>query len=453
MTNNGYRSAEKFIFSRELFGMKLGLENIARFLKDIGSPQENFKSIHIAGTNGKGSTAAMLAAIAQAQGYKTGLYTSPHLVDFRERIKINNERIPKTSVASFIRKYNQEIRKRKLTFFEVVTALALDYFAKQMVEVAIIETGLGGRLDATNVLNPVLTITTDIDFDHVEILGTTLKKISEEKAGIIKSGRPHLIGMLPDDSTRIISRLCKQLHAPLFELSSKDYRTDIRNMSLDFDDGGLKIADLKSPLYGPHQLKNTALVLKAISVLNEDGFKVTEHSIRSGIKNTNWPGRFQVIENDSAPFVVLDVAHNTGGIAAFIESFKLRFPNRRVSIIGGFVRKKNHAKIISMLSEIAEEFYLVPVKTKRSMPPNELLETIDFRQIPVTKAASVASAFVRLTKKAANDDIICVVGSHYLVGEFLKDFREKWAKVLNKRQIQSRPRLRRIPLPSPRLRS
>ncbi|HEX2897634.1 MAG TPA: Mur ligase family protein, partial [candidate division Zixibacteria bacterium] len=197
MSRLSYHQAEKFILSREFFGMKLGLENIIDFLKTLDNPQDKYKTVHIAGTNGKGSTAAMLALIFKADGYKTGLYTSPHLVDFRERIQVNSEKIKKEAVAEFISQHKKVLQKRKLTFFEVVTALAFKYFADAQVDVAIIEAGLGGRLDATNVLSPNLTITTDIDFDHTEILGSTIQKISREKAGIIKSGKPHLVGLLP----------------------------------------------------------------------------------------------------------------------------------------------------------------------------------------------------------------------------------------------------------------
>lgn len=437
-----YLSAEKFILSRELFGMKLGLENITQFLENIGQPQDKFKSVHIAGTNGKGSTAAMLSSIFTAQGYKTGLYTSPHLVDFRERIKTNDTKISKAFVASFIQKHHNEIRRRKLTFFEVVTALALDYFAHAKVVVAVIETGLGGRLDATNVLNPNLTITTDIDFDHTEVLGNTIRKISKEKAGIIKPGRPHLIGMLSNESKKIFEQQTNRLDSQLFELSEKDFKTNPNSMSLGFEDAGLNLTQVKPVLYGNHQLENTALVLKAASIFRQNGLYVSKSAIRNGIKYTNWPGRFQVLSNIGRPTIVLDVAHNSGGVSAFVEAFKLKFPDKKASVISGFVKKKNHQSIFDLLSKVTRDYCLVPLDTKRTMTPNDLIETIDFKGLPVTKAGSVATAFGRLTNKAAVDDIICVVGSHYLVGEFLFKFGEKWAKQPDRKQIQPKPKVR-----------
>ncbi|HWR83019.1 MAG TPA: Mur ligase family protein, partial [Candidatus Deferrimicrobium sp.] len=197
MPKHTYRQAERFLLSREFFGMKLGLENITRFLDFIGSPQRAYPTIHIAGTNGKGSVAAMLDAILRAAGYKCGLYTSPHLVDMRERIRVNGRKIPAPSVAAFVDRHRPELTKRKLSFFEVMTALALEHFEKTRVDVAVIETGLGGRLDATNVLAPLLTIVTDISHDHMDILGASLTKIAREKAGIIKPSTPHLVGLLP----------------------------------------------------------------------------------------------------------------------------------------------------------------------------------------------------------------------------------------------------------------
>lgn len=177
---HNYVSAERFILSREFFGMKLGLENIGQFLRDVGSPQDRFQSIHIGGTNGKGSTATMLASVLQEAGYRTGLFTSPHLVTLRERVRVNGEMIPKRSVTAFIDRHRRELTRRKISYFELVTAMAFDHFARQGVEVAVVEVGLGGRLDATNVLQPLLTVTTDVDFDHVEILGSSLARIDRK---------------------------------------------------------------------------------------------------------------------------------------------------------------------------------------------------------------------------------------------------------------------------------
>ena len=206
MRKHSFVSAEKYILSREFFGMKLGLENITEFLSDLDNPQKKYLTIHISGTNGKGSTASILAAIFQENGYKTGLFTSPHLVSLRERIRVNGNLISKNSVTGFINRNRLELSRRKLSFFELISAMAFDYFSRQKVDVAIIETGLGGRLDATNVLHPILTITTGISKDHSEILGNSLPVIAKEKAGIIKPDTPHLVGLIPKNTFKVFHR-------------------------------------------------------------------------------------------------------------------------------------------------------------------------------------------------------------------------------------------------------
>ena len=432
MSKISYKSAERFLLSREFFGMKLGLENITEFLRSIKNPQNNYLTIHISGTNGKGSTAAMLAAVLQVQGYKTGLFTSPHLVDFKERIKVNGKKILRKSLVSFVRRYKRELIKRKLSFFETVTALALDYFKKCKVEIAVIETGLGGRLDATNVLNPALTITTEIALDHIDILGKTIRKISMEKAGIIKPGKPHLIGELHEEAEEVMNNKCATLKAPFYKLQSKDYCISKDSKSLSFNDGELQISNIVPSLEGVHQSRNAALVIKAVSVLRQNGIYLTEKAIREGLSSTYWPARFQVQFRKNSPTVILDVAHNSNGVRAFVDSFKLRFPGKKTRLIAGFVKGKNHEEILKMLFEIGSEFAFVSLKSKRSADIDKLISETDFEDIPVSKFGSVGPAFRYLRKDATPDDIITIIGSHYLIGEFVKLFGEKWIKAQNK---------------------
>ena len=436
LSDISYQSAERFLLSREFFGMKLGLENITEFLKSIENPQNNYLTVHISGTNGKGSTAAMLAAVFQAQGYKTGLFTSPHLVDFKERIKVNGKKIYRKSLVSFVSRYKKELVRRKLSFFETVTALALDYFKKCEVDIAVIETGLGGRLDATNVLKPLLTITTEIDIDHVDILGKTIRKISKEKAGIIKPGRPHLIGELHNEAEEVMNNRCAVLRAPIYKVQSKDYLISRDSRSLSFSDGELQISNISTSLEGVHQLKNAALVIKAVSVLKQYGIFLNKKAIREGLSSTYWPARFQVQFHKNSPVVILDVAHNSSGVRAFVDSFKMRFPGRKTRIIAGFVKGKNHKEILKMLFEISSEFALVPLKSKRTADLSKLISETNFKSIPVSKFGSVGPAFRNLRKHAAHDDIITIIGSHYLIGEFVNLFGEKWLKVQNRSQNQ-----------------
>lgn len=422
MRKHSYLCAERFILSREFFGMKLGLENISSFLETIGSPQLKYKTIHIAGTNGKGSTAAMLEAILRVAGYRTGLFTSPHLVSMRERIRVDGNKIQKRSVASFIDHHRPELTKRKISFFELMTAMALEQFARRKVDIAVMETGLGGRLDATNVLSPMLTITTDISRDHVEILGSTIRKIAREKAGIIKPGVPHLIGLLPEEALEVFRRECSRRKAPLKKLSRRDYRIDSEQMQLQFRSNGIVYDNIRPALYGYHQLQNAALVVKAISILKKNGLEVSGREISRGMSITDWPGRFQILTRRNLPIHLLDVAHNLSGVKAFVESFKHRFPGRKGLILTGFVKHKEHQKIFDALSEITREYILVPLNNRRSVRPEEMAATINFRRIPISTYPSMKSGYRKLLKGSRSDDVIIVIGSHFLVGEFYEEF-------------------------------
>lgn len=401
--------------------MKLGLQNITDFLESIGTPQLKYDTIHLAGTNGKGSSAAMLDSVLRAAGYKVGLFTSPHLVDFRERIKVSGEKIDRRAVIAFVDKYRRQLTRTKLSFFELVTALALDYFERKGVDVAVMETGLGGRLDATNVLSPLLTITTDISKDHVEILGSTIRKIAWEKAGIIKPNVPHLIGMLPEDAVRVMRDVCRKQRSPLYRLRQADFVPHRDATRLDFKSNGLSFRSLVPSLAGTHQLTNAALVLKAIELLKKHtNLSISKSSVKSGLTHTVWPGRFQIIPRHPEPTLVLDVCHNAGGVAAFAESFQRKYPGKKAHMIAGFVKRKPHQKMFDLLSPISAGYYLVPLKTKRSTDTTEILGAIKWRGVPVRKFGSVTTAYNKLLKLCGPDDIITIIGSHYLVGEFLK---------------------------------
>jgi len=330
------------------------------------------------------------------------------------------------SVAAFVDRHRKELARRKLSFFEVVAALALYYFRRASVEVAVIETGLGGRLDATNVLRPELTITTDISRDHLEILGSSLRKIAVEKAGIIKPGVAHLVGLVDEKARRVISDRCRKVGAPCHQLRRN--RISIRPESMLFEytapNGGKLV--LRPSLYGLHQIRNGALAVEASLLLNKNGLPIARRAIKQGIESTCWPGRFQVIESRLKPTLVLDVCHNPSGTDAFVESFKLRFPGRKAYVITGFVKRKEHQKIFDLLSEITLSYSLAPLKTKRSVDLVELVDKINWRGRPIRRCGSLASAWSHLLKKCGKDDIIAVVGSHYLVGEFLERQRIRW---------------------------
>ena len=304
----------------------------------------------------------------------------------------------------------------------MVTALAFGYFRDQQVDYAVIEVGLGGRLDATNLLTPLVTVCTDISFDHVEILGKTLTRIAKEKAGIIKPGVPHVVGILPPEAGKVMKQTCRQRKAPLFAVTLRTASVDKVHLSLKYSYTASKRINLAPSLKGLHQLKNTTVALKTLSVLRERGVPISAKSIVNGIQNTNWPGRFQMIRLPKGPTVVLDVCHNAAGARAFADTFKRVFPAKRASVILGVVKKKEHQEMVEAFKAFTEEFTLIPLKTHRSMPPRELIATVDFEPIPVTIKGNIDSAYRRLLRRTGPDDILVVAGSHYLVGEFLQKY-------------------------------
>ena len=285
---------------------------------------------------------------------------------------------------------------------------------------AIIETGLGGRLDATNVLKPALTVITDISLDHTEILGPTLSAIAGEKAGIIKPGVPTVIGLLPTEARRVITSVCRERGAELVPLKRQDYSADPNRLTLDFHSGRLCLNNLAPSLKGTHQLRNTAVVLKAVEALSRQGVPLSGKAVKQGVERTVWAGRFQIVRGGAeSPTIVLDVCHNPGGAAAFADTFKRVFPGRKAQVVAGFVKRKAHQEMIDRLARVTARFWLVPLKTGRSVDIRELESEIDWHDVPVTRGARFDTVYHRLLKNADSDDIIAIVGSHYLVGEYL----------------------------------
>lgn len=279
--------------------------------------------------------------------------------------------------------------------------------------------GLGGRLDATNVLTPVLSVTTDISFDHMDVLGDTLEKIAAEKGGIIKRGIPHLLGPLPKPAERTLRRIARKQGAPLCAVSLDRISMRPETGALEYLGENLKVSDLRPSLLGEHQLKNTTVALTAIDILRGLGWRLSVEDVRRGIGSTRWRGRFQVIVEPRKPTIILDVCHNTAGARAFAKTFAERYPGRRVAMIVGFVQKKEHQLMFDALSAVASEYLLVPLKTHRSTQLADLMKQIDFRGVTARPCRSLAAAWTALVKPAQAHDIIPVIGSHYLVGEYL----------------------------------
>ena len=414
----GYSSALDFIMRRELFGIKLGLENITRFLNRIDNPQNRFPAVHIAGTNGKGSSAVFIESILREAGYKTGIFTSPHLVDYRERIRVNGRQIEKKYITEFVKKTRGIILRNKITFFETCTALAFSYFAEKKIDIAIVEVGLGGRLDATSTLTPILSVITDISYDHTNILGDTLQKIAYEKAGIVKPGVPTVLGVMKPEARNEIARVCRGRKAPLYYLRPSDFSCNGRPFGFDYRRNGTGMNGIDISLPGEHQIKNAALAISVIESLKPLGFKAGRRPIRDGLKNAVWPGRFQIIKSDHRPTLILDVGHNPAGIKAMVDCFRALYPGRKADIVIGFVRNKNLEESIRYIQPIVRRAEVVRLKTHRSAEPEEIASYFSKgKQVSISE--SVVESSKMLVKSASDDDIIIVCGSHYAVGDFM----------------------------------
>jgi dihydrofolate synthase / folylpolyglutamate synthase len=388
--STAYIAAVDWLFGTQQRGVKLGLNNVRCLLSSQGEPQDALQFIHVAGTNGKGSVCAMLESITRAAGIKTGLFTSPHLVKFNERIQIDGIPIDDEAVVRGVHQIQSLIdEERHPTFFEITTALAFDYFRSQGVDLVVLETGLGGRLDATNVINPLVSVLTSIDLDHQKWLGHTLTEIAIEKAGIIKPGVPV-----------VSSPQFAEVRTILEQVASK------RSATLSYAE--LPIQDLSIGLAGSHQRVNAAV---AVHALRKAGIKVNQHAISEGLANVSWPGRFQRIGKR----VILDGAHNPAASKVLVETWMECVGEQRPTIIFGGLRDKDLEGMVSTLSTIAARFLTVPIRSQRAATPAEIQSFVP-KHLSADRLDSAAQALARADHF---DDPILVTGSLFLVGEFL----------------------------------
>ncbi len=386
-----YNSAIKYLESFRKRGIRLGLERIENILHQLGVPQDGFRSIHIAGTNGKGSVAAMLSSILTKAGYRTGLYTSPHLVDYTERVRIDEKDISRVKFANAVAEVKKAIERlphNDLTEFEVLTAAAFLLMAEEKVDIAIIEVGLGGRLDATNVITPILSVITNIDYDHMDVLGNSIISIAKEKAGIIKDGVPVVVG--PTRGLNIIKNICKQ----------KDSKLTIARGR----------ASIKSPLEGGHQVINTSITMAAVKELGELGFDIGHRSAVQGLKSTRWPGRLQIISRK--PLMILDGAHNPAGAKA-LRAY-LSTLGKKITFVIGMQNNKDIDRYVRMLKPLAERFYVVQSSNPGAISKHELAKMIGSKAI-VAKDIKSALKIAKIQGLP-----VCVTGSLYLIGDHLK---------------------------------
>ena len=378
------------------------LNNTIAICKLLGNPENKFKSVHIAGTNGKGSVSHMLASVLQSAGYKVGLYTSPHLKDFRERIKINGEMIPKNQVEDFVKKYKTEFEKIRPSFFEWTVGLAFDYFAKEKVDIAIIETGLGGRLDSTNVIIPLLSIITNISYDHQNLLGDTLEKIAAEKAGIIKKNGIVIIGEKQKEIKKI------------FETNAKE-----QNALLLYSENFANTKGIKCGLKGDYQKKNIPTVLLASEMLHLFGFEINSKAVAKGLKNvcklTGLRGRWDMLSKNS--LMVADIAHNEAGIKEVFKQVK-QTPHKKLHIVFGTVNDKDIPKILSLLPKKAT-YYFCKADIPRALAEKIIAEEAKKIGLKGETYSSVKQALNSAKKNASAKDFILITGSAFVVAEVI----------------------------------
>ena len=401
---------------------KADLNNTIQLLNLLDNPQNNFKSVHVAGTNGKGSVSHMLASVFQEAGYKTGLYTSPHLRDFRERIRINGEIIPEENVVQFIDTYKEKFEQMELSFFEMTVGMAFDYFSKEKVDIAIVEVGMGGRLDSTNLITPELSIITNIDFDHLKFLGDTRAKIAYEKAGIIKPGIPVVIGETHPETEQVFIDKAKEVNSPIFfadqvfDCDKIHIESDIEQNYVGWKNSELYMEALELPLMGNYQQKNLTTVMCALDVLRGK-FNLSDDDIRDGIgrviRNTHLMGRWQILSKD--PLTIADTGHNVAGITEVVKQLA-EMQYEKLHFVLGMVNDKDTDSVLQLLPHGAE-YYFCKADIPRGLDANILAQKAFDMGLRGQVFESVSHAYRSAVNNAHFDDIVFIGGSNFTVAE------------------------------------
>lgn len=428
-----YPETLKFLYSRlPMFSrqgksaIKSGLDNTIKLCESLGNPQNKFRSIHIGGTNGKGSSSHMLAAIFQQAGYKTGLYTSPHLRDFRERIRINGEMISEQEVTAFVNSQIELINTLEPSFFEVTVAMAFHFFAEHHVDIAIIEVGLGGRLDSTNIITPELSLITNIGYDHMNILGDTLPRIAFEKAGIIKQGIPVIIGQKQAETTPVFLEKAAEMNSKIifaseeWEIHKSHEQTDSSELlKLDIVQKSktFEFRSLELDLTGTYQLKNLAGVLSAVKALRLNGFNLPDDAVKNALRSvkslTGLMGRWQILER--SPLLICDTGHNEDGIKEVLKNISST-PHHHLHMVIGMVNDKDIHKILALLPKNAIYYFCQP-DIPRARPSVELRDEALKFNLNGNYYQTVADALKSAKSHAKPDDLIFVGGSTFVVAE------------------------------------
>lgn len=403
---------------------KKDLHNTIAMCEKLGNPQHKFKTIHVGGTNGKGSTSHMLAAILQQAGYKTGLYTSPHLKDFRERIRINGEMITEDFVTDFVAEQQDIMEEISPSFFEVTVAMAFSYFAKEQVDIAIIEVGLGGRLDSTNIITPELSVITNISLDHTNILGTTLPEIAKEKAGIIKPGIPVVIGEQQEETKALFIQKAVESNSRITFADQELHITNLvkkeKYLNADVFSGNAPLYQhLELDLNGSYQRKNILTVIQSIQILKEKGYQIADEALYAALKDvkglTGLQGRWQTLGEN--PLIICDTGHNIGGITEVVQNIN-DTPHDQLHVVIGMVKDKDISGVLKLLPKDAHYYFCKP-ELERALPAAELAEEAKQYELIGDVFPTVQLAFQAAKDNADSNDMIFVGGSTFVVAEVL----------------------------------
>jgi dihydrofolate synthase/folylpolyglutamate synthase len=410
-----YEKAVEYLYSLQKYGIKFGLSKTSNLLKAFGNPHRGQRYVHIAGTNGKGSVAAMVESILRTSGLKVGFYSSPHLVRFTERFRINGKEIPSETAAGLVEELTGVISAtHPPTFFEVATAMGLIYFAREKVDIAVMEVGMGGRLDATNVIRPDVSVITNISFDHQAYLGNRLEEIAGEKAGIIKRGIDLVTAATQPRVLELFRKACKERKAPFWRVG-QDIRYRATGNKINYYGLKRRLKDLELGLAGSYQHRNAALALSVIELLERRGLRVSEEHIRKGLKSADWPGRLQVVSRE--PLLILDGAHNPGAVRCLSEAIRRGFRYKRLILVLGVMADKDVGGVLRGIVPMADSVLFTRPEYYRAADPETLMRAASPLGKPGESQPTLAKALERAKQMAGREDLILVTGSLFTVGE------------------------------------
>jgi len=424
-----YKEALDYIHSTRKFGWKLGLENIRNLLCMLGNPHEKLKYVHVAGTNGKGSTVAFISSVLTESGYKTGMFISPYIERFTERIQINGEEIPEDDLAKITKMVKEcvdEMLQKGMTHpteFEIVTAIGLQYFYEMNCDIVVLEVGLGGRFDSTNVINnSLVSVITSISYDHMDILGNTLPQIAFEKAGIIKENGDVVLYSQEKEVEEVIEAVCIGKKAKLHKVDFSKIK--LQNFSIDgqiFDYGEYK--NLKIGLLGKHQLKNAAVAIEACNILADKGYEIYDEYLRRGLEKAKWPGRMEIV--CKSPLFIIDGAHNVEGTLTLAENLNTYFPEKKKILIMGVLKDKQYEEMIKIIVPLAGAVVAVTPLSERALGSEELSEYIKLYCKNVMVGKTIEDGIEKAINIYDGESVICAFGSLYYIGEVGRYFKNK----------------------------